>query len=470
MKFLPQPEHFSRLFVLLVLLSSAASCVEQDEPSRSPITAQFSTATIALAENAGEQAISVSFTQPVSGEGEIVIKATTVVATCFSTTPIAEFNEIKLKVKRGDQQASFTMKPTDNAVLDGSKVVKFSIVSMSNGFIAGATTETIVTVSDDEAPVAASFPVNSKNFRESVPSSKIDIDLAGAAPADGVLVVKLESLSSYGVEYATQPAASNGKIFVPVTKGATSATIELYAVNDNVFKADRNISFKIIDATGGVTISTKDTFWCTITEDDGHQLSNISSIRSLYEGESLIITADTYFEGVVTSANNIPGGRIVVEDVTGALPVQLTSGQTAKRGDIILVNIKQGLLQEVQGVLEVSQVASFEKLGEDAVRANRMSIFDLLVAGESMESRTVQLTGVAFDAADGTITFGGDRILGSGLQSITVRTAPTTSFADEVVPEGLVNVTGIFAIRDGLYVLYPQESKDIRKSQFMIVR
>ncbi len=472
MKSLPWPEHFSRVFVLLGLFASAASCDNDNTPTLSGATTQFTESAATFSENGGEQTITIVFDHAAPVDGEIVVKTTAIVPSCYTTNPVSELNQLKIAVAKGETQKTFKMTPTDNSNLDGVKVVKFTITSVSDGFIAGNSKELTVSVTDDEAPVVASFETTKLNVRENTQDpGKVEILLSRAAPADGVLVVKLQSTAVYGVAYSTQPEVAGGKIFLPVPKGSSSVSIDVYPVNDQDFHADRNINFEIIDATGGVaTVEESESLRCTITEDDGHQITNIVSIRSMFVDEPIVINEDTYVEGIVTSVENTLGGRVVVEDETGALPIQLLSDNKPTRGDIVLVNIKGSTLHELQGTLEASQVPDYEKLGKETIYIDRISLEDLLGSTRRMESRTVQLIGLTFTQADGSATLLGDRLLSDGQRTIIIRTGANADFADNIIPSGPVIVTGIFTECDGLYVIYPQESKDVKKQGVVSIK
>jgi hypothetical protein len=472
MNTLPTAKHFSRATVLIGLLSIAASCDDEKDPKTTLSAAQFTQTTLSFNENAGEQVISLWLDAPAPSNGQIVVKANAIVPACYSTLPATELGQVTLPVEAGQTAVEFRMTPTDNQSLDGTKTVKFSIASLTPGLRVGPAHELLVSVNDDESPEPVRFEEFSLNVRENTDvAGKINIVLGKPAPAAGTVVVKLQSITGYGTSYATEPAAVSDKIFVQVPKGATSATISVYPVNDQSFKPDRNINLRIIDATGGVTVGTDNEFWCAITEDDGHQIINISSVRQTYDGESIVLHGNSYIEGIVTSIDNVPGGRIVVEDATGALLLQFVTAHSLTRGDLVLVNLNYGLLRDNKGLLEVTQVSEFEKLGEEVVRINKITLDDLLRSGDRMESQTVQLTGVSFTDADGVLTFRGDQVVSDGRNTITIRTGDVADFADEIVPEGLVNVTGIVTdLGDGRYVLYPQAFQDISKQTFMIRR
>jgi len=463
MKSLPWPKRFSRPFVLLALFALAVSCNDNTDPS--PIAkTQFAVSALTVSENGGEQIISLALDRPAPSDAEITVTANSVAPTCYSTSPVLELGQLKIKVSKGDISKAFRMTPTDNSNLDGVRVVKFKISSVSEGLTTGGSTEMMVSVTDDEQEAEAAFESTEIRVREnSTSATKLEVVFTHQAPADGMLVVQLESFAEYGVSYTTQPTAVGGKIFLQVPKGATSASIDLYSVNDNVFKADRNIRFTIVDATGGLEVGDNDSFICTITDDDGALLTNIVTVRSMYAGFPRTLPAGSYIEGVVTSENNTLAGRVVVQDATGAIAVQLLADQMPDRGDVVLLDLSGTQLRVLSGTLEVGPLSAYQEIGTDIVYSNKMSLADLLSLGKRVESMTVQLSGVTFPQANGSITLRGDRVLSDGEQTIVVRTNTQAAFGDDLVPMGPVIVTGIFTYADGIYVLYPQESKDIKK-------
>lgn len=463
MKSISLTEHFFRFSVLFFLLITVVSCKEDEQPVTSQSTAQFSQSNFAFFENEGERTLSITFDKPVAADGQIVLKINTSSPSALTTVPATVHGQMTLPVVQGQAQADFKIIAADNPSLDGCKVVKFSIMTVSDGMLPGSVTELVVAVDDDESPVDADFSQASINIRENDASAAtIDISFKGKAPAAGILAVKLESVSTYGVDYVTEPAAVGGMIFLHVNEGQSKASIKLTPVNNSTFKADRNINLQLLESSGGVIIGMKDSFWCTITEDDGYQISTISSIRAKFNDDKVVIHGDVYVEGIVTSIDNLTSKRIVVEDGTGAIQIHLVKEHTLTRGDLVLVNLNYGILQELKGVLEVFQVSNFEKLGQDALRSNKLTLEELFQIGSQLQSQTIQLTGVSFIDANGSSTMFGDRIVTDGIRVLIVRTNSTASFKDEVLPEGPISVTGIFTSVGGKYYLYPQEFDDIR--------
>lgn len=468
---LPWQKLFFRVSVLIASLAFVVRCTTEEEPAFVNVTTQFAEPALTVAENQGEQSINISFDKPAAFDGEIIVKAIADNNTCYSTSPLAELGLVKIQVLKGDTKSSFKMVPTDNRNLDGDKTIKFTITSLSEGLITGLSRQMTVSVLDDESPAAAKFELPRNNIRESDPAGgQVVIGFDYAAPASGVIVAKFQSSSKYGVDFTTEPEAVGGKIFLQVSEGDTQASINIYPVNDQKFTADRNISLKIIDADGGVKVGGDEAVWWTITDDDGHQISTIESVRSMYSDSPVILQGDVYIEGVVTSIDNTWAGRVVVEDGTGALPIQFLSENKPVRGDVVLVNIGQKTLHESQGSLEVGQVEEYEKLGEDVIRVTRASLTDLLTSPRRYASRTVQLVGVTFTQADGVTTLGGDRVVTDGGHTILVRTGSGADFSDDIIPLGPVVVTGIFSRINNVLVVYPQESKDVRKLGVFLTR
>ena len=137
MKSLPSPKHFSRSFVLFGLIASAVSCDDDNESSFSEATTQFAQSELTIAENAGEQTITLSLDNAAPIDGEVFVEINAITPACYSTTPLAELGQLKVDVSKGVRKASFKLTPTDNNNLDGLKTVKFKITTVSKGFITG---------------------------------------------------------------------------------------------------------------------------------------------------------------------------------------------------------------------------------------------------------------------------------------------------------------------------------------------
>lgn len=261
------------------LISIASSCSEDKDPLSHSI-AQFSESTLSINESDKAQTISIKLDRPASLDGEIILNTNAPSAGCFFTEPASFQGQIKLSVFKGQSIAFLKMSPVDNNILDGCKIVKLNIASLSEGLVKGNTNEIAISVNDDEAPAAVTFEGDNVSVRENEELGiRINLNLSHPAPADGIFVVSLQSLSVYEQDYYTKPAAIAGKVFVQVTKGSTSAAVEVSPVNDSAVKEERNIRLSLIHATGGVSINTEEFLWCTITEDDGTHLLPVISTR-----------------------------------------------------------------------------------------------------------------------------------------------------------------------------------------------
>jgi len=274
----PRPEYFFRGFVVFSLMLTASSCNE--DLSAIQATAQFTQSKLSFSENSGAQTIGLRFDRPAVVDGEILITSNAQLPVCFVTEPAAQQGQVKLLITKGQSVVLFKIIPIDNQSLDGCRVVRFNISGVSEGLKSGIAHEITISVNDDESPASATFANQSITVNEDDPSpGRITLSFTNPTPADGVLVVKLQTSSIYEQDYYTKPASLAGRIFLQVPKGATSATVEVYPVNDTALKGDRHITLRMVEATGGVVAGSDDLFWCTITEDDGNQLIPISPIR-----------------------------------------------------------------------------------------------------------------------------------------------------------------------------------------------
>jgi hypothetical protein len=176
----------------------------------------------------------------------------------------------------------------------------------------------------------------------------------------------------------------------------------------------------------------------------------------MFTGEVHTIGAEYFIEGTVTSVDNITPGKFFVEDAYGAIRVSITSGVTFSRGDVVLFNLKQGVVDLKQGVLEVAQVMNATLVAAGEISPASTSLEELLDDGGNFQSRYVQVSDLHFAEADGTVPMYGDHVASDGERTIVVRTTGFASFRNEALPEGNLRISGILTNENGILILHPQ--------------
>lgn len=260
------------ILILSAVLFLAMSCTEEEVneviPASQPATVEFSLSEIQLSESASDSLVVLTFSKsaPKAGSISVAISTTNKVI----TDPAAENGVIRLAVAAGATKASFKVKPVNNQLLDGYKVVSFQIQSATDGLVIGSKKISTIKINDDESPVQVFFAQELITTSESAANGfDIIIPFTGAAAMDGTVLFTFTSDQlTYGEHYTFEPAGANGMVTVPFLAGSTNVTLKIKPVNDFSFNGDRVVRLKIAQATGGAVNGDVSNLDIKITDDE----------------------------------------------------------------------------------------------------------------------------------------------------------------------------------------------------------
>lgn len=446
-----------RYCVLYVSVFLFSCSPDTTSPKTEASVLDFINSQVSFKENEGEQTISLRLSKAFEKNTKVSISVMASPTGSFNTLPVVSNAKLVIPVAAGERDISFTFAPRDNGLLDGRKQVSFSVLSSGSEYIGGQRGSVTVEISDDEVASTAGFPPASLQIAEnSLTPVPVQLALSAPAPADGILVLHLSSDARYGIDFHTVPAVVDDKIFLPIQFGASNVSFNVIPVNDAVKRHDRLIMLEMVLASGGVCTAGRSVFEAIIHDDDNYQLSSIEALKNLYSGNVYSIGTEYFIEGTITSVDNITPGKFFIEDAEGAIRIAITSGKSFAKGDVVLLNLKQGVIDVRQGVLEVAQVADAALVSPGEVTPIPVNIQTLQEAGNVFQSRYIQVSNLRFADADGELAMYGDHEATDGTNSIIVRTTGFASFRDEAIPVGDVTVSGILTLENGILVLHPQ--------------
>jgi hypothetical protein len=251
-------------FLLIV-----AACDTDETPDALP-AASFASSDFSFAESDGEQIVTLNFDKPMLNDGEVIVKVLCQGNSAVSFLPESTNGTIQLSLVAGQASASIKVLPLDNRKLDGTRTISMSVVSVDGSCRVGFIDRAVLTIADDESPSRLAFTEREATWREDEPDGfELDIQLSAAAPAAGIVILETETDSRYATDFITVPSVVNGKVYLPVAEGQTAVTLRVYASNDNEKHADRQIIFRVAEASGGVMQDGySGTFQLRIAEDD----------------------------------------------------------------------------------------------------------------------------------------------------------------------------------------------------------
>ncbi len=142
-------------------------------------------------------------------------------------------------------------------------------------------------------PVIIQFDENEAVWSENSGSKDISVVLSKAAKVNATIVVDVTSQNPDG--FTTEPAMTNGKIELPVGVGDSEVSFTVVSTDNQLMDGDKDISFEIASASGGLTIGVNKTKLAKITDDESpaavNFMLNLGSTReNNNEGAEVIVT------------------------------------------------------------------------------------------------------------------------------------------------------------------------------------
>jgi len=445
------------------------SCGSDDGGGSSitPVSLDFSSTTLTVAESAGAQTVTVLFDAeaPVSASFDVTISGDATYTDDFTTSPDGSAGSFTVSVSEGDAAQSFTFTPVDNDQVDGDKTVIFTISGAVDGVQLGDDVVLTVTIDDDEGPSNVDFAVASNSVTEDEGEFTVTLDLATTTTATGTAEI---TISGDAEAVTTTPAATDNVFTVSAASGEDEVTFTITPVNDSELTDDSEVVFTLTDASGGLELgSSQLTYTLTITEDDVVPPVTIASIRADYETNGTsTLESSTFIEGIVISEkSNVTGKNIVIQDESDGIVVRFTEDNVDfDLGDELRIDVSGGTLDAFNGLVQVSDVAltAVEETGTGTVTPVEISVTELLT-GE-YQSQLVTVTDVAIEGANGTAAFG-------SFQSEIVFNIEGDQFEtfvrggslleNEVIPLGAGSMTGIPSEFSGDIELVLRQLSDI---------
>lgn len=245
--------------------------IEEDE---GPAIANFQFSASSVLENAVSGLVmQIPFSEPAQGPGSVTITWASNNAsyeTNFTTLPAATGNTIAYAIADGATGITLSIVPKDDAYFHENFVVVFEITATTGSVKAGTFNRVTVTITEDESPSLASFPITDAAVSEGATTSvTVPISLSIPASDVGTITVSFTSPNAvYGTHFTTSPAASGSNIVLNVAKDAVGSQFTILPIDNAVDNPNRLIQFTISSGTGVVRPGDNISYSLTITDNE----------------------------------------------------------------------------------------------------------------------------------------------------------------------------------------------------------
>ena len=433
-----------------------------------PTKVNFTTDQTSLFENEPSGAeVTIQLTSAATGAGTTVIAFTSngAYGTDFTTEPASVNGKITLQNEVGDETITVKVIPVNDVSVNADIVIDMTIEGAEGGVELGTSLTHTITIKDDETPSNATFTTaTGTGYERETSGITVPVTFTPALGNGGTLEVTMSSTDyTYGTDYTTDPAATNGKLTLNVSQGVSETSFKVLPVNNAIENANHVITFSMSASTGVLVIgSTGTTYELTVADDD--HVSTLTELRAMYNGSDVVLPVGTNIRATVISKNdNVTARNMYIQDATAGMLIRFNSNNTFTVSDDVQIDVSGATLTSFNGNLQVTSLANANavKKGTAALPAYQVvTVSEFNNNLNAYESELVQIDNVGFTQADGTTTMSGSRTASDGTTQFTVRSESYSPWGATAIPYGMGTIRGVATEFNGASQVVPQVYAD----------
>lgn len=218
-----------------------------------------------------------------------------------------------------------------------------------------------------------------------------------------------------------------------------NGTVDIIAI---VSQYDDNAQL-VINGTGDISGGSVD-------PGTGDEIT-IKSIQDRYYNQGADTAEEGFITGVVISDRNtgqVNSQNVIVQNGESGILVRFTEDHNFDLGDEVKITVTNQEVSEFRQLLQINNVplSNASVTGSSSLPAPKeLTVAEVLSNNNAYESTRIVIKGATLS---GNSTFAGNIIVNDGTGEISIFTFSTTSYANEQVPTGVVDVVAIVSQYD----------------------
>lgn len=246
------------------------ACDKEAELALRPSVATFSLQTVSFSEKDGSQDVAIVLDKPAKEAGTLSVAVASTDLDNFTISPAPLDGIITLDVPKGSTGATLKIGSIDNNIIDGNKLVSFTLSNATRGIQIGTANRLESTWIDDESPSRVNFALERAAATESSSAgSVVTLEFSHDAAGDGQIEISLAGGQAiYGTDFTSVPEATNNTLVLPVKAGDASISFTIKPKDDALFNADRKVTFRISSLSPVLEKGSRDAHEFTIKDDE----------------------------------------------------------------------------------------------------------------------------------------------------------------------------------------------------------
>ena len=286
--------------------SMTFTIIDNDDPLIALVG--FENSTYQLQENSPNSSlINIPFDQASTNGGtiSIVSSGSAVYGTDYTIDGQAS-GSFEVTVPPGATSASFSVQPIDNTVFGADKEIEFSIDDTTGGLAAGVTTQTTVTIINDDAspnPVIDFGSTNTLTYNEDAGTITLNFTLSSTTTSDATIELSTSGTADAS-DFNFDGSTSNPYSFV-IPSGAATGSVSINIVDDATQESDETIILSITTVSGGLAAGVN-LQQQTVTITDNDSASAFNYVETFETASDL---AGIGFESFLLAAQDLPSNK-----------------------------------------------------------------------------------------------------------------------------------------------------------------
>lgn len=346
--------------VLTITLTSTTGALEIGENSTltftiidndDPLVAivGFENATAQIQENdSNSTSVIIPFDQATTDGGIITISSFGDAIFGTDYTVIGQTSgDFIINVPGGATSASFDIQAIDNSVFEADKTVTFSISEVSGGLSAGVTTETTITIINDDLPpnpVIDFSAANTLTYNEDAGTITLNFDLSSITSSDATIELTTSG-SADASDFNFNGSTVNPYSFV-IPSGSNFGSVDIAIVDDSDLEADETITLTITSVTGGLDPGVNlQTQTITIIDNDNVAFDYVETFETVADLD------EAGYEAFILPAQDLPDTKLFKYNFNATKYADVDDEtQTSDTGLVVFYNTTQngnGILDNV---------------------------------------------------------------------------------------------------------------------------
>lgn len=279
--------------LIVGLTSCSGKEVEDDDgdtPS-TPVTSALSIAPFSVSESTGGKFLfKLSAAQPSP-------VAFTWTISQISASPSGRFSVLSgsVTIPAGQTSSSVTIPLVNDSIYQQDQDFKLTLSGATTGLTVPTPSITFTVLDDDSAPKVG-FAVSSQTVAEASGTATVTVNLSNPSATATTATFSIGGTATAGSDYSTVTPAST----LSFAAGETSKTISVPIINDSTPELDETVIFTLTGATGGTVNSSQQTHTLTIANDDGPNITQVTSSQADGSYSSGTIPITVQFSRTVT--------------------------------------------------------------------------------------------------------------------------------------------------------------------------